>query len=182
MNNIKYNNFINNFKPDYKTLSGFEAKHSGNWIAKFSGDLGSLNVINGYAPITNIDLKFYTALDDSVQALPNGIQLYSIKGYERPSSISATMFEVDSISVSQALRAEIKKLDAYKRNRVLAYSDLDSFASTLSVFVYHKDGSGVAETYNYKVIPKSSGEYTNDQESQLVTFSVEFLVIDFTTS
>jgi len=166
------------FVPSYNTLKGFEARHSGNWIAKFDGKLSSLNVINGYAPITNIDVKFFNALDESVN-LPNGITLNTIKGYERPQSISATFFEVDGIDVSKAVRNAIKDLDSYKKNRVLAYSDLGNLASNLYVYVYKKDGSGIADTLIYSVIPKSGGEYSNNQDAQLTTFSVEFLVVGF---
>jgi len=172
------NKKVSNFVPSYDDLWGFEARHSGNWIAKFDGKLSFLNAINGYAPITNIDVKFFNALDESV-SLPNGITLNTIKGYERPQSISATFFELDDIYISKAIRETIKNLDAYTKNRVLAYSDLENFASNLYVYVYKKDGSGIADTLIYSVIPKSGGEYSNNQDAQLTTFSVEFLVVGF---
>ena len=169
------------FKPDYDTLKDFEPRTSGPWIAKFGGKLSSLNVVNGYAPITSIDLKFCEAIDESLTVSPIGIQLNSIKGYQRPSEISATFFEVDDLSIIDTLKSEIKSSIPYTKNRVLAYSHLQDFASDLIITLYKKDGSGIAGNYIYSVIPKSVPSFTNDQEFQLVTFSVDFLVIGFTS-
>jgi len=169
-----------NFKPSYNELRGFEARHSGNWIAKFSGNLSSLNVINKkYAPIMSIDIKLFNSIDESLNLLPNGITINTIKGFERPQTISATFFETDDIQVSHILRKIIKELDTYTKNRVLAYSDLNNFAGDLIITVYKKDGSGVADNLIYTVIPKNSGEYGLNQDGQLVTFNVDFLVVGF---
>ena len=175
-------NSFNAFKPDYDTLNNFEPRTSGPWIAKFVGKLSSLNVVNGYAPITSIDLKYCTSIDDSLTVSPIGIQLNSIKGYQRPTEISATFFEVDGLSISSALKSEITNSIPYTKNRVLAYSKLKDFASDLIINLYYKDGSGVAGNYIYSVIPKSVPSFTNDQEYQLVTFTVDFLVIGFTAN
>ena len=173
---------IGGFKPDYQTLNHFEPRTSGPWIAKFGGKLASLNVVNGYAPITSIDLKFCTSIDDSLTVSPIGIQVNSIKGYQKPSEISATFFEVDDLSISNALKSEIESSIPYKQNRVFAYSKLQDFASDLIITLYKKDGTGVVGNYIYSVIPKSVPSFSNNQDFQLVTFSVDFLVVGFNQS